>query len=99
MMMKRCRGSRPRPISREAGQRWAMAADGSAICLHHCVILSGGDPEDLCSRAEALYTHNGLDIRYDRSAHSALQIDQDALATAMDKPLSDYILKSGEDRL
>lgn len=80
-------------------QRWAMAADGSAICLHHCVILSGGDPDRLCARTEALYRQNGHYIRYDRAAHSAHQIDQTALARAMDKPLSDYIVRSGEDRL
>ena len=80
-------------------QRWAMAADGSTICLHHCVILSGGEPDRLCARAEALYGQNGHNIRYDRAAHSARPIDQAALARAMDKPLSDYIVRSGEDRL
>lgn len=40
-------------------QRWAIGADGSAICLHHCVVLTGGYPDTLCRRAEALYDHAG----------------------------------------
>lgn len=80
-------------------QRWAIASDGSAICLHHCVILSGGDPDELCRRAEALYAHSGLDVAYDRDAHSAHVINRAELTAAMDKPLSDYIVRSREDRL
>ena len=80
-------------------QRWAIGADGSAICLHHCVILSGGDPDRLCSRAEALYHHAGIDMRYDRAAHSDISIDRATLRDAMDKPLRDYIVRSEEDRL
>ncbi|MEM7730040.1 MAG: hypothetical protein AAF311_12325 [Pseudomonadota bacterium] len=80
-------------------QRWALARDGSAVCLHHCVILSGGAPETLCARTEALYAHAGQEVRYDRDAHSSQALDRAALARAMDKPLRDYIVRAGEDRL
>ncbi|MGB3454781.1 MAG: hypothetical protein WBG08_02480 [Litorimonas sp.] len=80
-------------------QRWAVGPDGSSVCLHHCVILSGGAPETLCGRAEALYAHAGHAVRYDRDAHSAPVLDRADLARAMDKPLRDYIVRSEEDRL
>ncbi|WP_298917023.1 hypothetical protein [uncultured Algimonas sp.] len=80
-------------------QRWALAPDGGAVCLHHCVILSGGSAETLCARAEALYAHAGRDVRYDRDAHSAVPLDRAALGAAMEKPLRAYIVRSEEDRL
>lgn len=77
-------------------QRWALGADGSAICLHHCVVLTGGEADDLCRRAEALYdharlNHDGPPVRYDRAAHSTRVINHDDLIAAMDKPLSRFI--------
>ncbi|MGB6228698.1 MAG: hypothetical protein WBF53_01055 [Litorimonas sp.] len=75
-------------------QRWALAADGSAVCLHHCVVLSGGDPDGLCSRTEALYAHAGLAACYDRDAHSGLSLDRAELARAMKTPLADYLERS-----
>jgi hypothetical protein len=72
-------------------QRWAMGADGTAICLHHCVILTGGDPDSLCRRAEALYDHAGKPTRYTRDAHSTRVINHDDLLAAMDKSLTRFI--------
>jgi hypothetical protein len=80
-------------------QRWAMRADGAAICLHHCVILAGADPDWLCARPEALYDHAGLPIRYDRNAHASIPFNRADLAEAMDKPLQDFIKRAKEDRL
>lgn len=64
-------------------QRWAIGANGSAICLHHCVVLTGGDPDTLCRRAEALYHHAGLPMAYVRDAHSAHMIDHDDLMLSL----------------
>lgn len=72
-------------------QRWAMGADGTAICLHHCVVLTGGEPDILCRRAEVLYEYAGLTTRYVRDAHSTRVINHTDLFTAMDKPLSRFI--------
>lgn len=72
-------------------QRWAMGSDGSAICLHHCVVLTGGAPDALCGRAEALYDYAGLPVRYERAAHSAENLNHDDLIAAMDKPLTRFI--------
>jgi hypothetical protein len=80
-------------------QRWALAPSGESVCLHHCVILSGGAPDTLCARAEALYDHAGQEVRYDRDAHSGLALERDALRTAMRAPLKDYIERSATDRL
>lgn len=77
-------------------QRWAIGADGSAICLHHCVILTGGEPDTLCRRAEALYDHASQPTRYVRDAHSTRVINHDDLLAAMDKPLSHFI-QEGKD--
>lgn len=77
-------------------QRWAMGADGSAICLHHCVILTGGKPDTLCRRAEALYDHADQPTHYIREAHSTRMINHGDLLAAMDKPLTSFI-QGGKD--
>ena len=71
-------------------QRWARWS-GGAVCLHHCVILSGGRADELCARAEALYAHAGLPERYSRDAHSEVVLDRGELRAAMAGPLGRYL--------
>ena len=75
-------------------QRWASDGAGGSLCLMHCAILSGGDPEWLCARTEALYTACGLTRHYDPDAHSGVLIDRRSLDAALAEPLSHLI--SGE---
>ena len=68
-------------------QRWAADGAGGSLCLMHCAVLAGGEPEWLCARTEALYTACGLSRSYDPDAHSGVSIARAALDAAMIAPL------------
>lgn len=80
-------------------QRWALAPNGAAVCLHHCAVLAGESPESLCTRTEALYDHARQPLRYDRDAHSDVVLDQAKLAEAMLKPLHAYLDQAAHNRI
>ena len=69
-------------------QRWANRRGGAGVIgHHHCAILSGGEPDWLCSRTEALYAAAGLDVRYDREAHSGRPVSARDLGHALRGPV------------
>ena len=68
-------------------QRWAADGAGGSLCLMHCAVLAGGDPDWLCARTEALYAACGQSRSYDPDAHSGVPIDRAALDAALAEPL------------
>ena len=72
-------------------QRWAADGAGGSLCLMHCAVLAGGDPDWLCARTEALYAACGQERQYDRDAHSAVDLDRAAVDAAMAGPLGRLI--------
>ena len=72
-------------------QRWTTGPGGSSIGQHHCVVMTGGDPVQLCARTDALYRAANLPDRADPSVHSARYIDTAALMAALDAPLKSIL--------
>lgn len=70
-------------------QRWCRAKNGDTLGCHHIVVLTGGNPAQLCARLEVLYRHAGSPEFYDPAVHSYLDIDLKSLREAMRDPLSD----------
>ena len=72
-------------------QRWAGDGAGGSLCLMHCAVLAGGEPDWLCARTEALYAACGQERHYDPDAHSGLPIDRAELDAALARPLGRLI--------
>lgn len=72
-------------------QRWCRAKNGDTIGVHHAVVMTGADPQELCERLSVLYGAAGHPTTYDPGAHSAVVIDQHALRDALAAPLSRFI--------
>lgn len=72
-------------------QRWCRAKNGNTLGCHHVVILTGGNPTDLCGRLETLYQYSGEPEPYTPSAHCSERIDIEALRSAMLQPLSNLV--------
>ncbi|WP_371396922.1 hypothetical protein [Fretibacter rubidus] len=72
-------------------QRWCRARNGDTIGVHHAVVLTGGDPMELCVRLSKLYNIAGHPTVYDPSAHSDKRIDPDTLRDALSAPLAAFI--------
>jgi lipoate-protein ligase A len=68
-------------------QRWCRARNGQTLGCHHVVVLTGGNPAELCHRIEALYAASGAAETFASDAHSDLAIQISDLRTAMREPL------------
>jgi lipoate-protein ligase A len=68
-------------------QRWTRAKDGSTLGHHHCVVMLGADPTELCARTDALYAAANLPDRANPSVHSGTPIDLTELRAALKDPL------------
>ncbi len=73
-------------------QRWCRAKNGDTLGCHHVVVLTGGNPAELCDRLESLYHHAGSLETYEPSVHSPYNINIAALRKAMNDPLSNLVV-------
>lgn len=73
-------------------QRWCRARNGDTLGCHHVVVLTGGDPLDLCGRVEALYHQAGQPEEYVAAAHSELHLSVERLRDALLSPLTELVM-------
>ena len=76
-------------------QRWCRAKNGDTLGCHHVVVLTGGEPVELCQRVERFYVQTGHPEIYDPDAHSAERVNVQALRQVMTDPLAELTGSTG----